>query len=137
MRRHASPDARAWHRREAGWLARALPARSGGRAQSCPARGYGGQDAPNSFSTTSNGWASSRQNPGDWGTIMTATQQMVATLGWGYIAALAKHKLNAVAVGRRSAEDGGGRGAGRPSRRRLHGPPAPKPRAGAKIGARA
>src|SRR5262245_63883354 len=34
-----------------------------------------------------------KAHPGYSGTIMTATQQMVATLGWGYFEQLAKQKV--------------------------------------------
>src|SRR5262245_65747039 len=54
------------------------------------------EDAPNSFADLLDPkWLGKlvKAHPGYSGTIMTATQQMVATLGWRYFEKLAKQKV--------------------------------------------
>jgi iron(III) transport system substrate-binding protein len=54
------------------------------------------EDAPRSFADLLDAkWVGKlvKAHPGYSGTIMTATQQMVATLGWGYFEKLAKQKV--------------------------------------------
>ena len=54
------------------------------------------EDAPNSFADLlDRKWMGKlvKAHPGYSGTIMTATQQMVATLGWGFFETLAKQKV--------------------------------------------
>jgi iron(III) transport system substrate-binding protein len=54
------------------------------------------EDAPNSFADLlDRKWIGKlvKAHPGYSGTIMTATQQMVATLGWGFFEKLAKQKV--------------------------------------------
>jgi iron(III) transport system substrate-binding protein len=54
------------------------------------------EDAPNSFADLLDPkWVGKlvKAHPGYSGTIMTATQQMVATLGWGFLEKLAKQKV--------------------------------------------
>ena len=56
----------------------------------------GAQEAPRSFADLLDAkWVGKlvKAHPGYSGTIMTATQQMVATLGWGYFEKLAKQRV--------------------------------------------
>jgi len=79
------------------------------------------EDAPNSFADLLQPkWMGKlvKAHPGYSGTIMTATQQMVATLGWGYFEKLAKQKVmqlqsaadppKKVAAGERAVQVDGG-----------------------------